>query len=106
MSATVQFERGSQKSTGKRVQTVLRVSRGENYVGDILLDGRNRVWRHADTIPSEIVFKALVSYTRRDETCGELVSRGDGMTYLWFVVGALAEDGESDNESESENEAA
>jgi hypothetical protein len=82
---TATFERRQ-----SRVQTVLRVSEGERYVGDILLDGQGRVWRHADTIPSDVVFKALVQHTRQDETCGKLVGRKDGRSYLWYVVGGLA----------------
>src|SRR5271165_5779027 len=64
--------------TGTRVQTVLRVSEGDRYVGDILLDSEGRVWRHADPIPSDIVFKALVQHVRKSETCGALTARKDG----------------------------
>jgi hypothetical protein len=73
-----------------KVQTVLRVSQGEMYIGDILLDGKGRVWRHADTIPSDIVLKAMIQHNRADEMCGTLTSRRDGRTYLWYVVGGLA----------------
>jgi hypothetical protein len=86
MSAAV-CERGRQT----RVQTVVRVSEGERYVGDILLDGEGRVWRHAVTIPKDVVLKALVGHTRHAETCGTLTGRSDGRVYLWYVVGGLAE---------------
>jgi hypothetical protein len=79
-----------ERRSGTRVQTVLRVSEGERYVGDILLDGEGRVWRHADTIPRDIVFKALVQRTRHDETCGKVKSRENGREYLWYLVGGLA----------------
>lgn len=74
-----------------RVQTVMRVSEGERYVGDILLDGKGRVWRHADTIPADVVLKALIANRRQGEPCGELLSRADGRLYFWHVIGALAE---------------
>jgi hypothetical protein len=77
-------------SRQSRVQTVLRVAQGETYVGDILLDGKGRVWRHADTIPADIVLKAMIQHNRKDETSGMFTSRSDGRTYLWFVVGGLA----------------
>ena len=82
---------GRQTRSQSLVQTVLRVSEGERYVGDILLDGEGRVWRHADSIPSDVVFKALVEHVRKGETCGALTARKDGRTYLWYVVGGLAE---------------
>jgi hypothetical protein len=84
MSATMKERRTRPQS---RVQTVLRVSEGERYVGDILLDAEDRVWRHADTIPSDVVFKALFGYSRRDERGGKLKSRKDGRVYFWHVVG-------------------
>lgn len=72
-----------------RVQTVLRVSAGERYLGDVLLDARGRVWRKAGPIPADVVLKALLAFSRQGEVCGELVGRLDGRTYVWFVVGAL-----------------
>jgi hypothetical protein len=72
------------------VRTVLRISQGETYVGDILLEGKGRVWRHATTIPADIVLKAIVQHDRHGETCGVLTGRRDGRTYLWYVVGGLA----------------
>jgi len=103
MSTTGQLERRSQKATGKRVQTVLRVADEGRYAGDILLDANNRVWRHARTIPSDVVLRVLLSYTRESEVSGELVRQRDGRTYQWFVVGALA-DGEGEgNEINSDD---
>jgi hypothetical protein len=86
MSAMMFEQRQGRQS---RVQTVLRVARGEMYIGDILLDRKGRVWRHADTIPSDIVLKAMIQHNRSDETCGTLTSRTDGRAYLWYVVGGL-----------------
>jgi hypothetical protein len=74
---------------GKKVQTVLRVSNEGRYAGDILLDGDDRVWRHARTVPADVVLRVLHGYTRQGEVCGQLVRRSDGHTYHWFVVGAL-----------------
>jgi hypothetical protein len=85
MSATL-CEQGRQT----RVQTVVRVSEGERYVGDILLDGDGRVWRHAVTIPRDVVLKTLIAHVRQAETCGRLTAR-NGRAYLWYVVGGLAE---------------
>lgn len=72
-----------------RGQTVLRVSEGGRFVGDILLDGGRRLRRRADTIPSDIVLKVLIGYTRQEEVCGRLIGLNDGRTYLWHAVGAL-----------------
>jgi hypothetical protein len=74
---------------GKKVAAVLRVSAGDRYLGDILLDGRDRVWRRADTIPAEIVLKALAAHTRGAER-GEVVGRLDGQEYRWFLMGSEA----------------
>jgi hypothetical protein len=84
-----------------RVQTVLRVARGELYVGDILLDADNRVWRHATTIPADVVLKALVGYSRGGDLFGKLIGRKDGLPYYWHVVGA-----QEQSESESVREEA
>ncbi|MGL4553124.1 MAG: hypothetical protein ACRC33_18315 [Gemmataceae bacterium] len=70
----------------KKVSTVLRVAAGEQYVGDILLDGKNRVWRHADTIPADVVLKTLLAFARRGDECGQVVSRRDDQTYTWVVM--------------------
>ena len=74
-----------------RIQDVLRVAEGDRYLGDILLDTRGRVWRHADTIPADVVLKAYLAYARQDETCGQVVGRKDGRKYTWYVVGLMAE---------------
>jgi hypothetical protein len=69
---------------------VLRVWEGERYLGDVLLDGNNRIWRHARTIPSDVVLRVLVAFTRQGETGGQMVRQRDGQSYLWHVVGAVA----------------
>jgi hypothetical protein len=80
--------------TVKRVQTVLRVSEGERYVGDILLDGQQRVWRRANTIPPDVVLKVLMGFTRQGETCGKVFARGDNRAFLWHLVGSLPAEGD------------
>lgn len=75
-----------------RVQTILRVAQGERFVGDVLLDEQGRVWRHADTIPADVVLKALLAFTRQGEVCGTVRPRKGGRDFAWFVVGALAEE--------------
>jgi hypothetical protein len=91
MNATTCEERQGRKGCPSRVQTVLRVSVADRYVGDILLDGQGRVWRHADPIPADVVLKAMLAQVRQGETCGSVVGRKDGRTYLWYVVGGMAE---------------
>lgn len=84
------IERGAERTRGQtRSQTVLRVSESGRYVGDVLLDGRKRLWRRADTIPADVVLKLLIAFTRHGEVCGQLVGLSDGRPYLWHVVGAL-----------------
>jgi hypothetical protein len=91
MNATISRKGEKAGKVQGRVRTVLRVSQGERYVGDVLLDGRDRVWRRADTIPPDVVLKALLAFARQGDVCGELVGRLDGRPYSWFVVGALLE---------------
>ncbi len=74
-----------------RVLTVLRVAQGEHYVGDILLDRKGRVWRHADSIPSDVVLKALVAHRRSHELFGQVIGLHDRRTYSWVVVGATTQ---------------
>jgi hypothetical protein len=84
---TLTFEVERKQPRAGRVQAVLRVAQGERYVGDILIDRKGRVWRHADTIPADVVLKAMVAQ-RRGEICGRLVGLRDGRVYSWVVVGA------------------
>lgn len=70
----------------KKVTRVLRVAAGEQYVGDILLDRKDRVWRHADTIPTDVVLKALLVFSRMGTMAGQVVSRRDGQVYSWCVM--------------------
>jgi hypothetical protein len=85
MNATV-CEKPVKASKPKKVTSVLRVAAGEQYVGDILLDGKNRVWRHADTIPTDVVLKVLLAFARRGDSCGQVISRRDEQTYSWVVM--------------------
>jgi hypothetical protein len=91
MIATFGEMRQAREARGGRVQSVLRVAVEDRYLGDILLDRDGRVWRHADTIPADVVLKAMLANGRRGEVCGQMVGLKDGRNYSWFVVGALAE---------------
>jgi hypothetical protein len=75
----------------KKVTAVLRVTAGERYLGDILLDKKGRVWRKATTIPSDVVLKALVAFTRGASKRGEVTGLKDGGTYTWFLLGSEVE---------------
>lgn len=77
----------TKRSKNTRARTVIRVVLGDRHVGDILLDSANRVWRHADSIPADVVLKAVFALTRRSETQGTLTGRKDGRAYEWFVLG-------------------
>lgn len=70
-----------------RLKMIVRVHDTGRHVGDMLIDRRNRVWRHADTIPTDVVMKILIAVSRRDETRGEMFGRGDGRPYAWHVLG-------------------
>jgi hypothetical protein len=91
MIATFAEVRQPQQARRVRVESVLRVAVEDRFLGDILLDGDGRVWRHADTIPPDVVLKAILAHGRRGEVCGKLVGLKDGRTYSWFSVSALAE---------------
>ena len=91
MIATIGELQQQREARPGKARVVLRVAVEGRYLGDILLDGGGRVWRHADTIPADVVLKAVLANGRRGEVCGQLVGRKDGQTYSWFVVGALAE---------------
>jgi hypothetical protein len=91
MIATLGEGRQAQEYRSIRVRSVLRVAGEDRYLGDVLLDANGRVWRHADTIPPDVVLKATLAHNRRGEVCGKLVGLKDGRSYSWFVVGALAE---------------
>jgi hypothetical protein len=68
----------------KKVSTVIRVAAGEQYVGDLLLDARHRVWRRAEPLPADVVLKILLAFSRRGETCGQVVGLRDGQIYSWI----------------------
>ena len=65
---------------------LLRISEGEFAVGDVLLDGLERVLKCVAGVPRDVVLKALVLYTRRNQLLGEVVSRENGRTYAWDVL--------------------
>src|SRR5262245_61024816 len=88
MDDTLVLDRPVKRKKAKRagkVRTTLRVVRGGLWVGDILLDRKDRVWRHVDSVPADIVLKAMAAATR-GESAGELLGRRDGLTYAWHVV--------------------
>ena len=68
-----------------KVRSVLRVTHGDRWVGDILIDAKHRIWRHADTIPRDVVFKILFAFTRQAEA-GAVIGRDTGWTYAWQVA--------------------
>jgi hypothetical protein len=57
---------------------------GERFVGDILLNSRGRIWRHADSVPTEVVLKILLAHTRNEQSHGLAHSR-DGRVYDWAI---------------------
>ena len=65
-----------------KVRSVLRVTHGDRWIGDILIDGKDRIWRHADTIPRDVVAKILFAFTRQTDA-GDVVGRDTGWTYSW-----------------------
>ena len=65
-----------------KVRSVLRVTHGDRWVGDILIDGRQRIWRHADTIPRDVALKVLFAFTRQADA-GAVIGRDTGWTYSW-----------------------
>ena len=75
------------QETKKKVAAVLRVSSGTWYAGDILVDRRGRVHHAGDTLPQDVVLKALVAQTRGSKG-GNVISRRDGEVYRWFLVEA------------------
>jgi hypothetical protein len=65
--------------------TILHVTRGKVFLGEIIMDGRDRV-RHADQrIPKDVVLKALVQYTHGDDLAGAIAGR-DGKRYGWQLI--------------------
>jgi hypothetical protein len=73
-----------QTRTGARV---VRVMVGSDWIGDVHLDGRNRVRSRAASVPADIVLKLLVQATRRGESDGVLVGGPkDSREFTWFVV--------------------
>src|ERR1700722_10946362 len=75
-----------QKRTRPVVSEILRISEGDFVVGDVLLDGLERVLRCDAGVPRDVVLKALVLYTRRNILIGEVVSSTNGRTYAWDVL--------------------
>ncbi len=70
-------------TTGREI---LRITEGDFVVGDVLLDGLERVLTCDAAVPRNVALKALVLYTRRNVLIGEVVSRANGRTYAWDVL--------------------
>jgi hypothetical protein len=72
-------------ATSTTTSTILHVTRGKVFLGEIILDKHDRV-RHADRgIPKDVVLKALLQYTRGDELSGTIPGR-DGKSYGWQFI--------------------
>jgi hypothetical protein len=69
-----------------KVRAVLRVMHGERWVGDILVDARKRIWRHADAIPREIVLKVYHAFTHRADPAGAVAGRDIPWIYSWHLA--------------------
>jgi len=72
--------------------TTLRVAEGTRFLGEVLLDGSDRVWRHARNIPKDVVLKVLVAYTRQCQNFGKVTGRKDGRDYYWLAVDEDSDD--------------
>jgi hypothetical protein len=70
--------------------TVLQVSRGKVFLGEIVLDEHDRVRRADHEIPRDVVLKALVEYVRGEGWSGTIRGR-DGKRYGWRLVSWSAE---------------
>src|SRR5947209_8150271 len=92
MSDVLVLERPTTKEKKKagKVRSALRVLRAGLWIGDILLDRKGRVWRHVNTVPPDVVLKAVAAFTRGEER-GELTGRRDGLVYGWYEVVEQAE---------------
>jgi hypothetical protein len=78
-------ERLSAAPTTTSTSTILHVTRGKVFLGEIILDKHDCV-RHADRgIPKDVVLKTLVQYTCGDELSGSTLGR-DGKSYGWQFI--------------------
>ena len=66
--------------------TIIQVFRGRELVGEMILSAEERLLRRDPDVPKDIVLKALVLHTKRDELFGTLQGR-DHKVYTWQVVG-------------------
>jgi hypothetical protein len=72
-------------TTTTTTSTILHVTRGKVFLGEISLDDHDRV-RHADPgIPRDVVLKTLARYTRGEEWGGSVAGR-DGRKYGWRLI--------------------
>ena len=69
-----------------KVRSVLRVRHDDRWIGDILIDNKQRIWRHADTIPRDVVAKVLFAFTRQADPAGAVIGRDTGWTYSWQLA--------------------
>ena len=75
---------GQSRQTG--TNTILHVTRGKVFLGEIILDGKDRVRQADHGIPRDVVLKALVLYTRGNDLTGSIDGR-DGKSYRWQFIG-------------------
>jgi hypothetical protein len=94
---TLMLERADTRGARRRSpaetgMTTLRVAEGTRFLGEVLLDGSDRLWRHARNIPKDVVLKVLVAYTRQLLNFGKVTGRKDGRDYYWLVVDEEADE--------------
>lgn len=75
----------TEKKKAGKVRDVLRVLRGGRWLGDVLLDRKGRVWRRVESVPADVVLKAVAAFARGDDA-GEAQGRRDGLAYTWHLV--------------------
>jgi hypothetical protein len=68
------------------VTELIRFTQGDRPIGTASLDDLERVVACDESVPRDVVFQALVSYTRRHQLLGTATSRATGQTYGWEVV--------------------
>jgi hypothetical protein len=68
------------------VSELIRFTQGDRLIGTASLDDLERVLACDAAVPRDVVFRALISYTRRHQLLGTAVSRATGEAYTWEVV--------------------
>jgi hypothetical protein len=68
------------------VSELIRFTQGDRLVGTACLDDQERVLACDASVPRDVVFRALIAYTRRHQLMGAAASRTTGQSYAWEVV--------------------